>query len=98
MSQRLSLIVSNLLRHVPDPPKPIARPTASFAALKSGQRLCKDETEWLVAETDSQGATIVCLVGGGSYIIGDVQRLEDRNWRASWSRVRAPRKRKEAAK
>jgi hypothetical protein len=94
---RLRRIVANLLRYVPDPPKPEARPTASFAGLKVGQRITDNgDRQWLVASTDSQGADLVFAQanheGMGGRVVGDVLRLEDRNWKAAWSRVRAPRK------
>jgi hypothetical protein len=105
---RLRRIVANLLRYVPDPPKPEARPTASFAGLKVGQRIepspgvpmmlegskegltahevmaLTSHEPWEVIATDSQGATVRCN--------GVKKRIEDRNWKAAWSRVRAHRK------
>ena len=95
---RLSRIVRNLLRVVPDPPKPIPRATASFAGLKVGQLIVNelDRRIFEVTNTDSLGADLTYYGKLPDSIehSREQRRLEDRNWRASWSRVRVPRKRK----
>ena len=98
VTDRIARIVRNLLRHVPDPPKPIARPAASFAGLKVRQRLQSVQADiakipWEVLAVDSQGATIA-VVGTKA----PVHRIESREWAAVWSRVRAPRKPRNATK
>ena len=87
---RIDRIVRNLLRHVPPPPRAEARPTKSFATLRAGQHIREAgrDTVHVVVDTDSQGATLRPLEGGAAF------RLEDREWKQQWSRVRKSRKTK----
>lgn len=87
---RLDTITDQLLRHVPDPPAPVARPTGSFAGLRPGQRLADKPTgaAWTVLRVDSLGATITD---------GTFEHTVGREWRDAYVRARTSRKRKGAA-
>ncbi len=87
----LDRLVANLTAPVPKRVRPPAKPQASWATLKVGQRLralvavkpYAARTLFVVRETDSDGATLAPKL-----------HLTDRDWREKFERVRTPSKRR----
>ena len=92
---RIEAICLRLSRPIPPPYRPPPTPRKSWKGLKGGDLLLSpDGLKWLVASTDSDGATLE--VPSTRFQLG--RRLEDANWKGlGWTKLRRPRKKVDKA-